>query len=116
MRVLYVTADLFFSSRISSLASERGISIDVVGPALVAGRIDNDLQVAIIDLAHRTVVVSELVDMIRGTASDATIIAYGPHVDEKLLASAGAAGCDIVVPRSQFNQEIIAILERLAAE
>jgi hypothetical protein len=41
---------------------------------------------------------------IRVGAPAARIIAYGPHVDEALLADAKEAGCDEVLTRGQFNK------------
>lgn len=114
MRVLYVTSDLFFSSRVSSLARDCGVAVDVVAPVMAESRIDSDVSLAILDLTQRSLDVVSLVQAIREKADAAKIIAYGPHVDEARLAAARDAGCDEVLPRSQFDQQILQILQRLA--
>ena len=112
MRALYVTSDLFFSSRVGSLARDRGISVEVVPPVVAAERISADLRLVLVDLTQRSLDVAALVEAVREKASSAKIIAYGPHVDEAALAAARDAGCDEVLPRSQFDQQIVSILER----
>jgi hypothetical protein len=34
------------------------------------------------------------------------VVAYGSHVDAQGLAAARAAGCDLVLPRSKFVEEL----------
>jgi hypothetical protein len=40
------------------------------------------------------------------TARRPRVVAYGSHVDAAGLRAARAAGCDIVLPRSQFVEEL----------
>ena len=112
MGVLYITSDLFFSSRVSSLARDRGIRVDVVAPLSAAQKITADVQLVLVDLAQRSLDVTSIVEAVREKANTATIIAYGPHVDEAVLSAAREAGCDEVLPRSQFDQQLVSILER----
>ncbi|MBP90866.1 MAG: hypothetical protein CMJ64_29840 [Planctomycetaceae bacterium] len=116
MGVLYVTSDLFFSSRMTSLARDRGIAIDVVAPVAVDQKITTDVGLVLIDLAQRSLDIASLVQVVREKVADATLIAYGPHVDEASLSAARDAGCDEVLPRSQFDQQIVSILERFQQE
>jgi hypothetical protein len=38
-------------------------------------------------------------------APGARIVAFGPHVDDELLAQAERDGADLVLPRSRFFQD-----------
>lgn len=108
--ILFVTDDLMFPSRVRSLAQPLGIAMRVVKPA----------ELASIELANVSLVLLDLAPMGAGTA--ATIrtlkercplvqsIAFGPHVDTALLASAQSAGCELVLPRSQFAQRLAEIV------
>ena len=116
MRVLYVTSDLFFSSRVSSLARECGIAVDFVAAVNAEERISAGVRLVILDLAQRSLDTASLVRAIREKADSATIVAYGPHVDEDALSAAREAGCDEVLPRSQFDQQILQILQRLSSD
>ena len=42
------------------------------------------------------------------------MIAYGPHVDEAVLADAAEAGCDQVLTRGQFNKQYPELLQGAA--
>ena len=40
-----------------------------------------------------------------------TIIGYGSHVDTATLKAARDAGCDVVLPRSKFVEELAHLLQ-----
>jgi len=109
MHVLYLTKDLFFSSRVCSLAREAGVTIDVIA-SVDACLAKDDTTLAIIDLGLPQLDVATAVRQLRETFSQLKIVAYGPHVEAPMLAAAERAGCDLVLPRSQFGQQIAAIL------
>jgi hypothetical protein len=54
--------------------------------------------VVVVDLSKRGVL--EVLVELCGTG--VRVLAYGSHVDKTLLATATDAGCDEVLPRSQF--------------
>ncbi|MBI2479917.1 MAG: response regulator transcription factor [Planctomycetia bacterium] len=109
MHVLYLTKDLFFSSRVCSLARDAGATIDIVA-SIDSYCATGDTTVAIVDLSLPQLDIAATVDKLREVARNAKIIAYGPHVDTAKLSAAKQAGCDAVLPRSQFDQQIAAIL------
>jgi DNA-binding NarL/FixJ family response regulator len=114
MRCLYITTDLFFSSRVCSLARDQNISVEVVSSfEIAAERLpDDDIKLALLDLTPLGANVAQSVTQLKQIQPDLRIIAYGPHVDDELLTAARQAGCDEVMPRSQFDQEILPILRR----
>jgi hypothetical protein len=61
----------------------------------------------IVDLARHADAIARL----RGALPDAQIVAFGPHVDEDLAATARAAGADVVWPRSRFFRDPAAALD-----
>ena len=70
----------------------------------------DDAKLALLDLGLPGLDIAATVDRLREVAGNAKIIAYGPHVNAAALAAAAQAGCDSVMPRSQFDQQIAAIL------
>ena len=55
-------------------------------------------EVVVVDLARH----ADAVAAIRAAAPAARLVAFGPHVDDRLLAAARADGADVVLARSQF--------------
>jgi hypothetical protein len=58
-------------------------------------------DVVVVDLARFADAVAEL----RSRAPGARIVAFGPHVDDALLAGAREDGADVVMARSQFFRD-----------
>lgn len=69
-----------------------------------------DADVIVVDLARHGGAVAGL----REAAPAARIVAYGPHVDDDVLAAASAAGADVVVPRSRFFHDPAGVLRARA--
>ena len=87
------TPDLMDRSKIS--AAVPGCRF-VARPEALVGLASTD--VVVVDLSKKGVL-EVLGDIV---ASGCRVLAYGAHVDKQLLASAEAAGCSEVLPRSQF--------------
>ena len=90
--VVALVTDLMDRSR---LRSTPDLVVRFVAPAELAAATDADLVV--VDLA-RPGHLEALADRPPGVE----VVGFGPHVDDDLLTRAGAAGCDRVLPRSQF--------------
>jgi DNA-binding NarL/FixJ family response regulator len=67
-----------------------------------------DADVIAVDLARPDAV--DGVRRLRAAGSTARIVAYGSHVDRERLAEARDAGCDEVLPRSEFFGDVAAVL------
>ena len=117
MIVLYLTRDLFFSSRVVSLA--RAAQIDVIVCSqigLVEPRIgESGVGAVLLDLEHPEADPEQIMKRVQGLNPRPRIVAYGPHVKEDLLQAAQGVGCDAVMSRGQFDKQILPYLQALLA-
>jgi hypothetical protein len=98
MKIVAIMTDLMDRSRVSGAVPEVTFSRD---PTACAGA-----DIVVVDLARH----ADAVGAARAAAPDARIVAFGPHVDDELLAQAGRDGADVVLPRSRFFQDPAAAL------
>jgi DNA-binding NarL/FixJ family response regulator len=63
----------------------------------------------IVDLANPGLVLADLLHGLREHGAP-RVVAYGSHVDTETLRAARTAGCDPVLPRSKFVEELPAAL------
>ncbi len=105
---ILLSDDLIFTSRIVGAAQSHGFRL------LTAKSASDLIKVAereaasciILDLALLTPDVETTVERL-GPGGDAPfIVAYGSHVDVETLKKAREAGCDVVLPRSKFVEEL----------
>lgn len=115
VNVIYLTSDLMFSSRVSVIARQLGINLFVVGSREKASELfsTNPAQAFIVDLENRDANSSDVAACVNHCEPRPTVIAYGPHVKEPLLAAARDQGLDHVLSRGQFDQQIGLILKSL---
>jgi hypothetical protein len=92
-RVVALVGDLMDRSRLSTALPDVVFSSDVASCAAA--------NVIVIDLARH----GGLVAAARATTPGARIVAFGPHVDDDLLAAARADGADVVLSRMQFFRD-----------
>lgn len=114
---IYLTSDLFFSSRVTSLARERDWPLEMAASVDAArGKaVDREVVLLIIDLGKFSAQAPGLLAELRPRFANLHVVAYGPHVDEASLEAARRAGCDEVMSQGQFNQLAGQILERCFA-
>jgi CheY-like chemotaxis protein len=106
---LLLCDDLLFASRITGEARALGLTVTP------ARSLDQLLELAcreapscvLIDLAFPGLVLADLFRRL-GEACDPPprVVAYGSHVDADSLRAARSAGCDPVLPRSKFVEEL----------
>jgi DNA-binding NarL/FixJ family response regulator len=106
---LLLTDDMIFSSRITGTAQALGLKVNAVKSVedLTVHARDRSPTCIIIDLSHPGLQVPELIrELKNGCSPMPRLVAYGSHVDAATLRAAREAGCDVVLPRSQFVEKL----------
>jgi CheY-like chemotaxis protein len=114
MKVLAVVEDLFFSAKINESAKHAGIAIEFVKSEKDAiERAKASPALIIIDLNCHSIDPLKLVRTLKSDEETKRInlIGYLSHVQTELKLKAQQAGCDIVMPRSAFSQNLPQILK-----
>jgi len=114
-RVLAVLEDLFFTVKINEAAKRAGLSVTFVKSERDA--LDHAAQqpaLIILDLNFAGI---EPVELIRKFKADPTfqkisLLGYVSHVQGELKQQAQEAGCDMVLARSAFSQNLQQIMKR----
>jgi CheY-like chemotaxis protein len=113
--VLAVVEDLFFTVKINEAGKHAGLPVTFVKSAVDAlERASAQPSVIIVDLNCNTIDVLDLIRKLK--ADEATrkisLIGYVSHVQGDLKRNAQEAGCDMVLARSAFSQNLPQILKR----
>jgi DNA-binding NarL/FixJ family response regulator len=117
--IVALVDDLFFLAKIRETAKAVGLSVLTLdarsGPPAVA---ETNPRAIILDLNIRS---ASAVDWIQALKSDPAtssvrIVGFVSHVQEQLISAARAAGCDSVMARSAFTQQLPALLRSFATE
>lgn len=117
-KVLAVMSDLFFSVKINDAAKKLGMTAEFVkdqGLALEKARAKPPL--IILDLNCDAADPLDFISKIKSDPETAGIgmIGFVSHVQTEVRRQAEEMGCDTVVARSVFAQNLTAILERATA-
>jgi CheY-like chemotaxis protein len=106
---LLLSDDLIFTSRITGVGRDLGVPVKAARTvaALEALARQEAPTCVLVDLAHPGLSVPDLL----GRLAEACpvrpcVVAYGAHVDAAGLRAARQAGCDVVLPRSAFVEEL----------
>ena len=106
---LLLSDDLIFTSRITGTARGLGLTLK---PARSAAALETMARqqtpsCVIMDLANPGLNVRDLLAHLREICSPMPrVVAYGSHVDAAGLRAAREAGCDLVLPRSKFVEDL----------
>ncbi|MHB8862395.1 MAG: hypothetical protein ACYC6N_08320 [Pirellulaceae bacterium] len=118
MIVLLVTHDLLCSSRVASVASALGTELVLVGDGdeLIRRIASVPAGLVLLDLTTPRLQTMDLVPRLRREGpAGMSIVAFGPHVHADALNGAREAGCDKVLPRGQFLNQLATILSPSAS-
>jgi DNA-binding NarL/FixJ family response regulator len=109
-RVVALMDDLFFQMKLAETAKQLGVEVKVAtnGEALL-GLMESEPKLVIVDLNARSQPI-ETIEKLRKARKDVRVVGFLSHVQRELAAQAQAAGCDEVMPRSSFTQNLAAIL------
>src|SRR2546427_8584662 len=106
---LLLSDDMLFISRITGTAKDQGLTVIPARNAELLQSLARQKQPAcvLIDLANPGLRIDDLIKDLRQLVSPMPrIVAYGSHVDTSTLRAAREAGCDLVLPRSKFIEEL----------
>jgi PleD family two-component response regulator len=114
-RVLAVLTDLFFTVKLADAAKRSGLAIEFVkDSAEVLAKARQNPALIIFDLNYDAVEPLTLITKLKG--DDATksisLLGYVSHVQGELKQQAQEAGCNMVLARSAFSQNIPQIFKR----
>jgi PleD family two-component response regulator len=116
-KVLAVVSDLFFSVKITDAAKRAGLAVELVkDPQEVRAKAKSRPTVIIFDLNFEDAKPLDLIAELKGDAElkGVSLIGYLSHVQGALKQAAQEAGCDMVMARSAFSQNLPQILKRHA--
>ncbi len=108
---LLLCDDLLFTSRITGVARDLGLPLRVARTAadLLAQAVSPTC--VLLDLHNEGLVLADVVRQLRERGQP-YIVGYGSHVDTATLKQAREAGCDLVLPRSKFVEDLPTALPR----
>jgi CheY-like chemotaxis protein len=106
--------DLFFQARVRETAKHTGVALETAatGEQLLAAAAASPAALILVDLNARQGAL-EAVERLCAPAPSGNprrVIAFLSHVQTDLAERARAAGCQDVMPRSKFTQNLAAIL------
>jgi DNA-binding NarL/FixJ family response regulator len=109
-RVVALMDDIFFQMKVAETAKHLGIEFKVATntDALLA-LLEPRPQLVIIDLNARSLPI-DAITKLRAASKDIRVVAFLSHVQRELAEQARNAGCDEVMPRSSFTQNLAEIL------
>jgi len=109
-RVIALMDDLFFQMKLAETAKQLGVEVKVAtnGEALMQ-LMESAPKLVIVDLNARSQPLLTI-EKLRQVRKDIRVVGFLSHVQTELAAQAHAAGCDEVLPRSSFTQNLAAIL------
>lgn len=114
MSGILLSDDLIDTSRITGEARAQGVSLKSARSLeqLHELCLKESPTCVIVNLHHPGLDVSPLLDLMRHELSPMPrVIGFGSHVDAERLKAARAAGCDLVLPRSAFFEQLSGLLK-----
>ena len=116
-KILAVVSDLFFSVKITDAAKRAGLALEFVkDPKELIEKAKSKPTLIIFDLNFDAVQPLKLITKLKSAAETKgiSLIGYLSHIQGELKQAAQEAGCDMVMARSAFSQNLSQILKRHA--
>jgi DNA-binding NarL/FixJ family response regulator len=112
--VVVLTDDLFFQAKLHQTAKLTGTTLETASTEeqLLKAAAANPSALVIVDLNARQGALNAVEQLCKsnGPANRRRVIAFLSHVQTELAERARAAGCEDVMPRSKFTQNLGTIL------
>ncbi len=111
--VVVLVDDLFFQAKLVETARRVGVELKAVttGDAFLAEAEQGSAALLIVDLNARHGAL-EALQRLKAAGNLRPVVAFLSHVQTELAEQARAAGCQQVMPRSKFTQNLAAILSQ----
>ena len=113
--ILAVVEDLFFGSKIRETATLCGVEVAFAATEEAAlSRVGEALSLILVDLNLKRLSPLGLIGTLKRhpQLKNTTVVGFLSHVQTELKLEAQRAGCDLVLPRSLFSQNLPEILKR----
>jgi PleD family two-component response regulator len=114
-RVLAVLTDLFFSVKLGESAKRNGMALEFVTEGKeVLEKAKSKPQLIVFDLNYEAVSPVQLIAKLKANpdTKGISLIGYLSHLQGDLKQEAQEAGCDMVMARSAFSQNMMQIFRR----
>ena len=114
-KILAVVSDLFFSSKLTEAAKRSGLALEFVKePKEVIEKAQNKPSLIIFDLNFEAAQPLKLITKLKAKSEtkNISLIGYLSHIQVELKQQAQEAGCDMVMARSAFSQNMPQIFKR----
>lgn len=128
-RIFALVDDLFFLAKIQEVSRKLNVKVEFIksekdigekianGDAEANGGADEKPSLIIVDLNINSIKPLPTISKLRSKFKKSTsIVGFVSHVQGDLKVKAQEAGCDVVMPRSAFSQNLPNILRRHGAE
>jgi PleD family two-component response regulator len=116
-KLLAVLDDLFFAVKINEAAKRAGMEVEFVKSAQdLFEKAKSQPSVIIFDLNYSAVEPLNLLSQLKASSElkNISCIGYVSHIQGELKQKAHETGCDVVLARSAFSQNLPQILKRHA--
>ena len=114
-RFFAAVQDIFFGAKITAAAKRVGVKVDFIQDE---SKLMQEAQlspcVVLMDLNNAGIHPVELIQRLKDSPPDrpVQIIGFLSHVQGELMREAQKAGCDLVLPRSVFSQNLDELLRQ----
>lgn len=120
-RIFAFVDDLFFVAKIQEVSRKLNVKVEFVKTDKeIAEKTENAEEkpsLIIVDLNSNGIKPLPVITKMRSKYKKATsIVGFVSHVQGDLKVKAQEAGCDVVMPRSAFSQNLVSILRRHGAD
>jgi len=117
-RIFCLIDDLFFLAKIQEVARKLNVKVEFVKSEKEIGdESEEKPSLIIVDLNSNGIKPLPMISKLRSRFKKSTsIVGFVSHVQGALQVKAQDAGCDVVMPRSAFSQNLPSILRRHGAE
>jgi CheY-like chemotaxis protein len=120
-RIFAFVDDLFFVAKIQEVSRKLNVKVEFVKTdkdiAEKTGNVEEKPSLIIVDLNSNGIKPLPVITKMRSKYKKATsIVGFVSHVQGDLKVKAQEAGCDVVMPRSAFSQNLVSILRRHGAD